>query len=293
MAYLVQVQRGIDFIEANLRRPIEPRDVTRAAGMSHWHYQRIFKALTGDTLAAYIRHRRLAGAAAALRVGEQPILEIALAAGFGSQAAFSRAFKAVYAMPPGAYRAAEHPGPVLPKVTLDLEALRHLYLNLNRQPRLRREPERVLVGLRTAFDGTRKNELGTSLPVLWEAFLARASAVAGRVDDDHGYGAMATDPQDPTRLWYLAGVEVAADAPVPSEMARVVVPAATYARFEHRGPAVAVDHTVSFAYGTWLTQVGMRHTGGPDLEIYDARFRPEAFDSAFDFALPVVRETVP
>jgi AraC family transcriptional regulator len=58
MTYLEQVQRGIDYIEANLDREIEPALVARHAGISQWHFQRIFKGLTNETLKAYIRSRR-------------------------------------------------------------------------------------------------------------------------------------------------------------------------------------------------------------------------------------------
>ena len=34
--------------------------MARRAGISHWHFQRIFKALTNETLKTYIRSRRLA-----------------------------------------------------------------------------------------------------------------------------------------------------------------------------------------------------------------------------------------
>lgn len=54
MNYLDQIQRGVDYIEANLEQPISISAVASGAGLSQWHFQRIFKGLTGDTVKDYI-----------------------------------------------------------------------------------------------------------------------------------------------------------------------------------------------------------------------------------------------
>ncbi|MFB9245191.1 helix-turn-helix domain-containing protein, partial [Massilia antarctica] len=62
MNYLGQIQRGVDYIEGHLALPIAISVVARESGMSQWHFQRMFKGLTGDTVKDYIRSRRLARA---------------------------------------------------------------------------------------------------------------------------------------------------------------------------------------------------------------------------------------
>lgn len=56
------------------------------------------------SVASYIRLRRLANAAAALLYTDHRIIDIALYYQFESQEAFTRTFKKMYHMPPGAYR---------------------------------------------------------------------------------------------------------------------------------------------------------------------------------------------
>jgi transcriptional regulator GlxA family with amidase domain len=62
LALLDLVQRGIDYIEANLDFDIQSADVAHHAGISQWHFQRVFKALTNETLGhcaiRRIRHPR-------------------------------------------------------------------------------------------------------------------------------------------------------------------------------------------------------------------------------------------
>ena len=104
MNYLDEVQRGIDYIEANLDAEIELAEVARRAGISQWHFQRIFKALTNETLKTYIRSRRLANALDKLANTRERILEIALASGFETQESFTRAFKLAFGVTPASYR---------------------------------------------------------------------------------------------------------------------------------------------------------------------------------------------
>ncbi|MEM6956346.1 MAG: AraC family transcriptional regulator, partial [Myxococcota bacterium] len=135
MSYLEQIQRGIDFIEGRLEGPLELREVSRPAGMSHRHFQRMFKALTGETLMAYVRARRLSLSLDRLLRTDGRILDIALDAGFESQASFTRAFRQAFGITPGAYRRLGHGARFLRKVRIDADYLANLDRGPRRAPR--------------------------------------------------------------------------------------------------------------------------------------------------------------
>jgi len=63
-----------------------------------------FATLVGEPPMQYLMHWRLALAARALRSGAEAIVRIAERAGYESDAAFSRAFKREFGMPPAAWR---------------------------------------------------------------------------------------------------------------------------------------------------------------------------------------------
>jgi len=69
------------------------------------------------------------------------------------------------------------------------------------------------------------------------------------------------------------------------------VPAATYAKFAHRGPAQEINHTVNYIYSTWLASSDVRHTYGPDLEIYGPDYHPTGADSVIYYAIPIATGT--
>ncbi|MCG8479803.1 MAG: AraC family transcriptional regulator [Spirochaetales bacterium] len=292
MDYIGQVQRGIDYIEEHLNEDIELAAVSRVAGVSHWHFQRIFRALTGETLKTYIRARRFAAARVALVTTDAGVLEIALNAGFDSQASFTRAFKRAFGIPPARYRSGGDEYLFMEKARIDEEYLQHLRRNLSPAPeKIDRLPERHMVGAATLFFSvdSERNNIGEKIPPLWDAFLPRRGEIEGAVEG-YCYGVVRQAEADNELLEYTAAMEVprAPDPQsVPPDMVHVTVPEATYATFTHRGTASLIDQTVNYIYSTWLTRSGRRHSYGPDLEIYDSRWHATSPDSVMEYAIPL------
>ncbi len=106
MMHSKEIQTAIDYIEVNLCEELTLDEISKAAGFSKFYFHRIFQKEVGISLYDYIRKRRLAGAASALLNTNAPILDIALNYRFESQESFTRAFKAIYQLPPGRYRSA-------------------------------------------------------------------------------------------------------------------------------------------------------------------------------------------
>lgn len=286
--YLERIQRGVDYIETRLDEDIALEDVAKVAGVSQWHFQRMFHARTGETLKAYIRSRRLGASLERLLETDLRVLDVALLAGYESQEAFARAFKQAFGLTPQEYRSTGNKHLFLRKPRSDEGYLQHVQQSVSRAPEIYRQAALTLVGLRTLFYsvGSEKNNVGQELPPLWSAFLPRLAEIRNTVPGVC-YGIVRQDPGDGERLEYHAAIAVTKVAALPEGMSAVEVPAGTYARFEHRGPAQRVDHTVSYAYGTWLPQSGHRHTYAPDLEIYGAAYHPTSDDSVLHYAIPI------
>ncbi len=93
-----------DFIEDNLERDISLDEVADFAGYSKYHLNRLFTEAMDCTIHKYIQTRRLDVAARQLVVTDRRIIDIALEAGYGSQQAFTLAFRKVYLISPQQYR---------------------------------------------------------------------------------------------------------------------------------------------------------------------------------------------
>ena len=99
-------KRILRYIEELLEQKLSLEKIAEEFGYSKFYTARIFKDHTGITLYKYIQGRRLNEAARKLARTDQSIVEIALEAGYGSQQAFTQAFRSLYFCAPQEYRQA-------------------------------------------------------------------------------------------------------------------------------------------------------------------------------------------
>lgn len=92
------------FIEDHLEQELSLEEIARTLNYSKYYVARAFKENTGMTLHKYIQGRRLNEAARKLAHTGQPIIEVAFNAGYGSQQAFTQAFRQEYQCTPQEYR---------------------------------------------------------------------------------------------------------------------------------------------------------------------------------------------
>ncbi len=96
-----QVQR---YIRDHVDEPLNRNTLAAVAGFSVPHLHRVFYGATGVSIARYVRQVRLERAGRKLRMGAVDITEVALAAGYQTHAAFSKAFKQWFGLSPREFR---------------------------------------------------------------------------------------------------------------------------------------------------------------------------------------------
>ncbi|WP_055666697.1 helix-turn-helix transcriptional regulator [Desnuesiella massiliensis] len=104
MNYKERIQASIEYIESNLEEKILLENLAKQVFLSKYHYHRVFHELVGETVMTYIRKRRLTEAAKELIDSNIKIVDVALKYQFGSQEAFSRAFRRMFKISPGEFR---------------------------------------------------------------------------------------------------------------------------------------------------------------------------------------------
>ena len=87
------VGRAIAYIEDNPDRAISLRELAGAAGLSRFHFSRVFKRHLGLSPARYVERARIEQAKALIVNAEMSLANIALAVGFADQSHFSRRFR--------------------------------------------------------------------------------------------------------------------------------------------------------------------------------------------------------
>src|ERR1700677_1538646 len=102
--YAQRINRVIDYLRGNLDRQVKLEELAKVACFSEFHFHRIFRAISGETLNNFTKRLRLEKAARHLRFSDRSLTDIALDCGFSSSAAFSRAFRAGYDTSPRQFR---------------------------------------------------------------------------------------------------------------------------------------------------------------------------------------------
>lgn len=112
------LRRVVEHVQEQLGGELTLNDLAATAGLSPFHFARLFKNTTGQAPHQYIVQRRVERARDLLVSGQQSAAEIALAAGFCDQSHLTAHFKRVFGVTPRQFRQRAGNGRVvLPAVT--------------------------------------------------------------------------------------------------------------------------------------------------------------------------------
>jgi AraC family transcriptional regulator len=251
-----RVDRVSRHIAADLDADADPARLAEVACLSLHHFHRVFRGVTGESVAEHVRRLRLERAARRLRLNGTSVTQAALDAGYGSPEAFSRAFAARFGMSPSAWRD-EPPtrpsAPVMPEIEI------------------RRIPEIRVAAVRHLGP---YEQVGAVYPTLigW-AMTAGVDLAAHPI-----LGLCADDPEitAPAKLRYAACLPwdgpIAHGAPVAAE----TIPGGTYAVAVHVGPYDTILDTYLGLIGGWLPTTDRLAADEPCVECYldDPRVTP-------------------
>lgn len=232
-----RVERAVLCIERRLFEPLRAADVADAAGGSVSELHRLFSDVYGLPMMAYARGRRLTEAARMLAAHpDREVGEVAVRTGYGSQAAFTRAFKARFGLTPGDFQR-RRPVSTRELDPADVGALLHRDA-LDAAARLTwLTDDLVLDGLVDEIAGRAA-----------EDYVAVAAALRDRVGDREAVGMV--HPTEDGAARYFLGVEGAPDLPHTATL-----PAGLYAVVEHRGDLAYVNETLAFLSDAWGTDL--------------------------------------
>jgi AraC-like DNA-binding protein len=100
------LRRVGDYIEMHLAEKFELQALADIAGLSRFHFARMFKQSVGTPPHYYLEQRRLERAQKLLAESHLPIAQIALESGFSDQSHFTHRFRLCFGLTPRAFRRA-------------------------------------------------------------------------------------------------------------------------------------------------------------------------------------------
>jgi AraC family transcriptional regulator len=284
---LERVHRALDHVRAHLAEPLPLERVARAAGVSPFHFHRLFKALMGETLHQFVLRARLERALVLMaHAPRRSLTQIALACGFASSSDFTRAFKQRHGVAPSRFDLARHRDARRGELVEATHAagargeLARLPAGENPdgfQVRLRELPARTLAYLRV------HDPYRGGVPEAVARLLAWAQAHG--CADRAWYGYQWEDPEVTALEDCRYDIAVEVDELRPQgEIGRMRFPPMLVAEVEIEGDVALELRALDWLFGTWLPRSGRLPA---DLPCFEA-FRGRPFELGTErFALAV------
>ncbi|TQM58362.1 helix-turn-helix domain-containing protein [Humibacillus xanthopallidus] len=101
---LVHLRRARDLADREYAAPLDLDRMAAAAGLSKYHFLRVFRATYGVTPAEYVSRRRIERAQDLLRATNLTVTEVCHAVGFSSLGSFSSRFRSVVGESPSDFQ---------------------------------------------------------------------------------------------------------------------------------------------------------------------------------------------
>jgi AraC-like DNA-binding protein len=99
-----KLRRVVEFIDGHVDQALRLEQLAAVAGVSPYHFHRLFKKSTGQTPHQYLLQKRIERAKTLLRQPELPLIEVAAHVGYADQSHFATAFRQATSMTPRTYR---------------------------------------------------------------------------------------------------------------------------------------------------------------------------------------------
>lgn len=269
LEYTKRVDRVIDYLRAHLDKPVKLQDLANVACLSPYHFHRIFRSMTGETVNAFANRLRLEKAARLLRRTEQSATAIAMACGFSSPATFSRSFDKAYGITPTQYRKS---GELKnSKICKDLFAKHGYLLPMTEHEKkaafpveIRRLPawDVAYIRVSNAFEDGKVLEAFAKM-VAWlkaEKMYDNGTLFGMAIDDP------AVTPKHLFRYEVCFASEIAFDCA--DGISKMAVPSKTYGVTRVRGDIKLVATAWDYLIRGWLISSSYEPDDAPALEIY-------------------------
>jgi AraC family transcriptional regulator len=252
--YVRLLSRVTDYIYAHLDQPLDMDHLASVAGMSPYHWHRIYHAMAGETIAATVKRLRLHRAAVMLVTSALPVAQVAQRSGYDNLQSFTRIFHAAYGMPPAEYRKLGSHAGFLPEAAMAAGA------KLDRVTLCRRAPITLAAVPHIGSYMT----IGKAFDTLFRQLHGRLAPGARMI------GVFYDDPSlvPEASLRSAAGV-AGSDIPVNSApLTGIELAGGPYALLRHQGPYADMAHSYHWLYGVWLPQSGREPADLPLFEEY-------------------------
>jgi len=298
--YIDRMHRVTEYIDRHLDQFLDLETLADVAHFSAFHFHRLFSALMGETLGAYLRRRRCE--VAATRLAAQPklaILQIALGVGFGSAEAFTHAFNARFGCSPTTWRlqqSAQRTNSNSDQANSKPDQAQQSEARKNGVPNLTHAETPMIVEVierkPTQIAYLRHvGPYGEPIGAFWQTRVYPWMVTHGLVGQPR-YGISHDDPNvtAPEQCRYDAGCEIPAHLLVGADAHRTTIPGGKYAALNFKGVVAEFEPAWEALLRDWLPSSGLQLDNRPMFEYYpiDSSYDPSTGVLECKLCVPVM-----
>ncbi|MTI60941.1 MAG: AraC family transcriptional regulator [Firmicutes bacterium] len=271
-----RINKSIDYLEKNLCSNIEIEKAAKVAGVSKYHYQRMFHMLTGVTVSEYIRNRRLTLAAYELLKPKSKVIDVALKYCYSTPESFSKAFKRLHGISPSFVQDKEITLEAYPRFSFQIQVKGNEKIKY----KIKEKESFTIIGKEMNASINMKENF-ERIPIFWDE--CEKMGLCNKLFEsqrDLGILGVCLDINyEKEKLTYLSAVEKT-EAKLDDEFDLVerIIPASTWVIFEVIGKMPESIHKLwQRIFSEWFPSTGYQYAKKPDLEAYYLR-NPKDFE---------------
>ena len=268
------------YVETNLNEPLTLQSIAGAVGVSHFHLAHSFAVLTGQPVMRYVWRRRLTRAAQALVQTGDPVIQIALDAGYASPEAFARAFRAEFGLSPLKLR--QRGGLWGLELTQSLEVL-PMTKQMFARPKIEAMPSLLYAGPVQRYDMTSRS----GIPAQWQAY-NQTGLRAPTPEAEEYFGLVFNFAESTGEFDYLCGQVLLPGGQLPEGLKSLKVSAGNWARIVTAEHISTMQGAWTEIMGHWLGQPGLTSRDAPSIEFYPPAFNGMTGGGGYEIWMPVV-----
>jgi len=261
--YETRVIRTQLYIQRNIETSrLSLEELAEVACFSPYHFHRIFRAITGESVKEYIRRLRLERAAFQLAQTDRSVLNVALDAGYETHESFTRAFRRRFGRSPSEHRADRKTAHVAAPSTLTATILEQHGENVVEVKVQELEPMLVASVRHTGPYGECHAAWKTLCgdPAVAQTFGPHTKMLGISYDDP--------DVTDADKIRYDACATILEEQEFGEGVSTQTVAGGRYAVAIHNGSYNGLADCYKYLYGQWLPDSGYEPAMAPCIEVY-------------------------
>ncbi len=247
--------RVLDHIHENPAADLSLDALSDVAAMSRFHWHRVFRAMTGETLAQAVRRIRMYRASQLLVTSDTPTDQIGTLVGMPNAASFRRLFADHFAMTPAAFRKRGELRPFARSFQMEITLMYPVAIRTEAPMRLAALPHKGAY-----HDISRAFQKLTAVMASRDLFRTAGRMVGVFYDDPR-----AVPVAD---LRSHAAFQITGQADLSDPLEAIALAPGRHAVMTYRGPYAGLPAAYDQLFGVWLPSSGEEPADAPSFEVY-------------------------